>query len=278
MDDTAVGVAIGLVALVAVHAFLNAGAARAAERQLRGSFEKSAHIRAVVHEEAPFGLLANNVRSLDVYADGIVSNKIPFDQTPRQGWKGSIERLRLHVSDSRINGLYVSKLDLELPHVTYDLGHALYKEIRILVRGSDEGRALPVVVGSKGLSEFARKRYAGLLKDVILSFSDDRVAVSGRLTTMGTNIPVSIEGALQIRDGRYIDIADATIIVAGKKVEPGQQGPVLKVVNPIVDVNLDLNLGGLLHVISVNGAAGNIEISGDFRLPMHSATVPEGQK
>src|SRR5580700_11377192 len=128
MDDTAAGVAAGLLIALVLHGALNKKAARAAERQMSESFTGTGSIHAIVHEHAPFGLLASDLWAVDFYADHVHADGIPFTQNYRAGWKGRIHHLRLHLTDCAIAGLQLSRLEADIPRVTYDIGRALYKE------------------------------------------------------------------------------------------------------------------------------------------------------
>jgi hypothetical protein len=273
MDDTLRNLAIGLFAFLGLHGGLHERARRAAERQVSDAFAGQGSIHAVVAPRGFFGLETNDLYEVDIDASDIQTDRIPFFIYPRSGWKGDIRYLRLRLRHFVLRNIPIREFRAVLPHVTYDLGHALYRS-RLVLRGAGAGRAT-VILGSEGLLAFIRnkKRFQQTLSDVEVAFQNNKILVSGKASVapFGT-LPFSASGALIAREGRYLDLDPShTVIKLNGIIAPDS---LLNLINPVVDIDEDLGLKGYFQVENVVVVGDQLIVSGISTLPI----APPGTK
>ena len=235
---------------------------------MRESFHGTGTVRSVVSSRGMFGLLANDIWSIDIYSAHQVSDRLPFYIYPRGGWKGSIRHLRLHFTEFTLAGLPIDRLEADIPFATYDLGQTLYKN-RLELRSAGEGPAL-VQVGEIGLQTFISRKYPQLMREVKVEILPGRVVISGKLSLFNGLSPFSATGTLSPRAGRYIDLVDPIIAIDGKALDPAAALNLLKTINPVLDSDQDLKLGGFFRLSRVEVSSKVLSIRG-------TATVPPPQ-
>ena len=266
MDDTLKILTVGFLSFLTFHGGLERRSARASDRQMREAFQGTGTVRSVVASRGMFGLLANDIWSIDIYSAHQTSDRLPFYVIPKRGWKGSIRHLRLHFSEFTLAGLPIDRLEADIPFATYDLGHALYKN-RLVLRGAGEGPAL-VQVGENGMQTFIARKYPRLMREVKVAIADGRVVVSGKLALFTGFSPFSVTGALTPRDGRYLDLTDPAVEIDGKPLDAAAARSLLKTINPVLDSDLDLKLGGFFHLARVEVGQGSLTIRGTATVPL----------
>lgn len=265
MDDTAKGVTIGLLVLLLFHGSLESRARRASERQMREAFPSGGVVRAVVHSQPPFGLYANDINTLDLYGNGVSSDPLPFVQTPRSGIKGHIRRLRLHLVDSMLKGLPISRLYAEIPHVTYDIGWAVNKN-RLLIRGAGTG-SIEVAISKGTIEAYALKKYQRTISDVTIELNNNTLLMDGHLLILGAKARFTLAGALVTRDGRYVDIVATSVRLNGATMDSASTQRFLNNINPILDVDRDFQLGEYVRFTRVGARDQSIIIDGIATIP-----------
>ena len=270
MDDTLKTVIFGFLGMIVFHAGLEKRAKDDAARQVREEFHNTGIVRSSVESRGMFGAIGNRMFAVDIYGSGQSTETLPFASFPKSGWKGHIRHMRLHFDHLTLKGLPVERFDADIPNVSYDLGHALYKD-RLLVRGAGEGPA-SVQIGADGLRLFIQKKYSRTLTDVHVSFIENKVAISGKLLLFGAQSPFLATGDLVPRDGRYVDLMNPIVEMNGKPLAPAFVANVLKQINPVLDIAVDLGLSGYLTLNSVSIGHDSVTVHGLATIPVR----PEG--
>ncbi len=265
MDDTLKVLTLGFFAFLTLHASLERRSSRAAETQVNESFHHTGTVHATVEARGMFGLLANDIWAIDIYSSHQQSDKLPFYLYPKPGWKGSIRHLRLHFSDFTLAGLPIDRMDADIPFAKYDLGQALYKN-RLLLRGAGEGPAV-VQVGESGLQTFIQRKYPRLMRDVKVDITERQVTISGKLALFTGLSPFSATGTLVPRANRFIDLQEPTILLDGKPLSAVAAENLLKSINPVLDSEKDLKLGGFFRLSRVEVKTGTLSIFGTATIP-----------
>jgi len=271
VDDTTKGLTVGLLTLLLFHGYLNRRAAHAAERQFQEALSQRGEVHAVVRAQEPFGLYANSIDTLDLYASDIVADQLPFTQSPRAGWKGSIRHLKLHLVHSQLAGMHISRLEVDIPDVRYDIGHALYKN-RLFIRSAPMG-PVKIWVSEDDLSRFAAIKLKGTVTNASVAIRNN-LLIFGSVNVLGTKNTFAANGNIAIREGRYLDISDVEVSLNGRALAPSAATAMLKSMNPMLDVERDLHLGNSLKIKSVSVGYGMLLIEGEFTVPMqHGAAA-----
>lgn len=265
MDDTLKSVIYGFLGLIVFHAALEKRATDDTNRQVREAFRGNGTVRTNVEPRGMFGAFANRFYSVSVHGIGLQTDQLPFVTVPRPGWKGQIRHLRLRFDQLLLKGLPVEHFLADIPNVSYDLGHALYKD-RLVIRGAGEGLA-SVEIRADGLRLFVLQKYRGTLDDIEVSFRDNKVAIRGRLLFLGASAPFSAIGELDARDGRYVDLVRASAEMNGRPVSPAALEDILRRLNPVLDISADLALEGYLTISRVEIGTSSIVITGKAAIP-----------
>ena len=266
MDDTLRNVAIGLAAFLVLHVSLEQRARRGAERQVFESFNRTGHVSARLEPRGWFGLETSDFWAVDVYGEDLKTDRLPFYAYPRTGWKGSIRHLRLHLKRFTLAGLPIRAFDADIPSATFDIGHAVYKS-RLVLRGTGSGPAT-VAVDANGLKAFIDKKFRNTLSDVTVHFVNHQVIIEGKANLLGNLNPISTTGILVPREGRYLDITEPQVRINGTLVTLAVTESLLKQINPVLDTDADLGLGGYFVMERVEVGDDEIVITGRASIPI----------
>ena len=273
MDDTTKSVAIGLVAALLFHGLLENRAHHASLREMREAFLSGGELQARVVAEPPFYLFGNRIEILDLYGDGVKSEKLPFMQFPSAGWKGSISSLRLHITHSTLKGLSIERLEAVIPDVRYDLGWAINRN-RLKIRSAGTG-SVDLWVSTDAITEFTRKKYSQSMRDVAVTVIGERMMVRGTALMMGAKAQIEVQGSLMPRDGRYVEISNPQVILNGKPVNSDVAVRLVSGVNPVLDIDKDFDIGNFMRVQSVKIEGVLVHIHGTASVPIAVSAQPK---
>lgn len=265
MDDLLKNLTIGLFAFLIVHRGLEDRARHDTARQVREAFDNTGSVRASVEPRGMLGLFASDVWAVDIYGKGIRAERLPFALYPRPGWKGSIRHLRLHLTDFTLAGLPIDRFEADVPFVTYDIGHALWKD-RIVLRDAGTGYGV-VQVGMAGLRSFLLRRYESRLSDVVIWQQNHKIYLKGSFTLFATPLPFLASGRFAPRAGRYIDLIEPTFFLNRAPATPQMTELLLKQINPALDTERDLGLRRYFTIETVEIGENGLTIRGQATIP-----------
>lgn len=266
MDDITRALTFGLLAFLTIHGSLEQRARRGAELQVSESFQHTGTVRSEIQPRGLFGLEASDFWSVDVYGMDLRSDKLPFYVYPRPGWKGSIRHLRLHLKRFTLNGLPIRSFEADIPSATFDISHAL-SHSRLVLRGTGEGTSA-VKVDADGLKAFIRKKFSDKLLDVSVAFPNHRTRIEGKITIFSGATPFAATGTLIPRAGRFLDLADAEMLLNGIRMTPSGVKYILTLINPVLDTDADLGLVGYFVMERVEIGEDEIIITGRASIPI----------
>jgi hypothetical protein len=266
MDDLLRNLALSFFGLLALHGSLEKRARHDAARQVREAFQDSGTIRAGVEPGGVFGVFANNLQAVDIYGAHFHADRLPFVVAPRAGWKGTIHHLRLHFTDFSLSGLPVARLEADIPSVTYDIGHALYRD-RLVLRGAGIGPAV-VVVKTEGLTTYINKKFKHTLSDVIVWTQNQKIYISGRINLFAGPSDFIATGILAPRENLYLDLAAPEIRMNGTILPSRTAGGVMLQINPVVDLRHDLHLEGFFVLSEAEIGDGVVILRGKATVPL----------
>ncbi len=272
MDDLLKNLTFGLFALATFHAGLEQRIRHDAARQVTAMFHDTGPVQVRVEPRGMFGLVANDIWVVDIYGQHLRTERMPFSLYPRHGWKGSIRHLRLHLTDFTLAGLPIERLDADVPFVTFDIGEAAWKD-RIVLRGAGTGPAV-VQVGAAGLRAFLFKRYTQTLSDVEVWWQNRKLYLSGRVRLFAGPVPLIASGRLVPREGRYLDLADPVFMLNNAPVSPALAALILRQINPVLDVERDLNLGRSFQLTEAAIGDTGLILRGQATIPVAEEPSP----
>ena len=265
MDDGLKNIAFGFLAFAVFHGCLEAKAHQDIKHQVEESFHHTGSVQIALQPRGLFGLIANDIRSIDVYGLRLQADNLPFGVHTKHSWQGSIQHLRLHYRDFRLRTLHIDRLDADVPNVKYDVQEALYRE-KLLLRGAGIGPA-SVALKTESLTLFINHKYPDFYSDLNIKLNPGQVILSGKTSILGLKLPFQVTGHLIQRDARYIDLIAEQILINGIRVMPQTAQSLVDKINPVLDINTDLGLNGIFTINDVSVDTEFITIRGLITFP-----------
>lgn len=265
MDDFWKTLWWGGLGLYFVQGGMKPWAERSAVRQVRESFHKG-ELTAKVSSRGMLGMLVSDIYSVDIYGSGVHVDKIPFDLHPKEGWKGRIRHLRLHLTDFQMAGLPVSRMEGDIPFAKYDLGYAFNKQ-RLYLRSAEAGTASVYLTAENALV-FVQRKFKENLQDGRVFLINDRVIMMGKIRLFGGMQPFYAEARVAVRGGRYIDLVEPTVFLSDTLLPPPVAKNILKQLNPVIDTDIDLRLKGLFEPQKIAINDGTVRVEGKLTVPL----------
>lgn len=269
-DDLWKALGIGIFGLFVVHGNLEPRVRRDAVEQVQEGFQKTGTVRASVKARGMLGYLANDLYSVDIYGKDNRAKTLPFQVYPRGGWKGSIRHLRVHLENFDLNGVKVSGLEADVPFVKYDITRAMVHG-RLHFRGAEPGTAT-VTLSPENVQGFLVKRFGALVSDAHVVFEQGKVVITGRLLVLASRKPFRSVSGLGIREGK-IELVNTEFFLDDKPVPSISLAGIMKQLNPVLDVERDLRMQGVLSLKSVAVTPSGIRVDCDLRLPIHEESL-----
>jgi hypothetical protein len=266
MDDTLKTVIFGFLGMIVFHSSLEKRAGHDATREVEKGFRNTGTVHTRVEPRGMFGVFASQLYAIDVYGNGLKATQLPFIAIPRSGWKGHIRHLRLHFDNLDLQGLTVDTFDADIPNVTYDLGHALYRD-RLLIRGAGEGPAY-VRIGASGLRTFILKKYSPMLTDVDVAFRKQKVVITGKFLLFGSPLPFVATAELEVRAERYVNLKSPVVAMNSQALGAAATANILKQINPVLDISADVGLAGYITLSRVEIGDEALTIFGRATIPI----------
>src|SRR6185295_5508534 len=131
------------------------------------------------------------------------------------------------------------------PSVTLDIIREIFDD-RIVLRSAGEGTAV-AVVNEPGLRSFILKKYPQY-KDLVVRLTPGSAYLAARASVLGLPARVEATAGIGVREGRYLDAIDPVMKLNGKEAAPSLTLSILKTLNPVLDIDRDLGLGGYIYV------------------------------
>lgn len=272
MDDLLKGLAAGAAALIVIHGSLEHRIQQDAMRQVRKAFAGPGSVQVRIAPEGLFGVLGGDFRAVDVHGERLRVDSLPFTLDPKAGADGSIHHLRLHLQEVSLSGLPVKRFDADVPGIRFDIGRTLRRNEIVLSRAGT-GKA-EATITAEGLRTYILSKYEQTLSDVQVWTQNKRLFILGRGRLFGTPMPFVASCLLIPRDGRYVDLARATIQMNGVLMSPQNAALMTAQFNPVLDIVRDLGLGGYLTMTQVEIGDGIVTIRGQATLPAARTSPP----
>jgi hypothetical protein len=214
----------------------------------------------------PFQALGGRIKSATITASHFTTDGLPLFTEPERWRRGRLDELKIQLSDFELSGLQVSKLEARIPNCRFDWGLAQRKgKIRLTQSGTGTGL---VEVSRSGLLEFMKVRHP-TIRNVKMELADGQIHLTGTGRFMTFEADVEIESRLESPDGYTLHLTDAHILVNGQQANPVARQTILKLLNPVLDLNQHLKLFRALKFDRVEILPDRIRASGVAQIPDH---------
>lgn len=265
MDDLLKNLAIGCAAFLVIHGSLERRLQRDATQQVHKAFGNTGTVRTRIALNGPLGVFSGDLRAVDIDGENLIVRDLPFYLMPNAERTGSIHHLRLHLRDVTLSGLPIARFEVDVPDIRFDIGSAIGRN-RLMISRVGSGPA-EARIEAGGLRRFILQKYEQILSDVVVWTQNRRLYFSGNARLFLSSQPFTADCLLVPRAGRYVDLIDARIVLNGVRLTPLQARNLITQLNPVLDIEKDLGLGGFLSLTQVEIDDGFVRLEGRATLP-----------
>lgn len=239
-------------------------AARAVAERLEGPDKK-------VAVDVKTGLEWGRVDRARITASQFSLDGLPLFTEPDRSQFGKLDLLELRLSDFRLRGLQVQELSADIRGSRFDLGAATGPGQLILSK-SGAGRG-QVSVRQEDLAAWIPSKVREI-KQCSVALAEGQATVAGDGEFLIVKTPFRVQASLEVREGSQVWLTRAKIWFRDEAVEGPAAEAVLKVMNPIIDLNKDLGLAGAIQVDTLDLSSGMLTAAGEVRIPERPGTRP----
>ena len=222
----------------------------------------------------PLLAIGGRLKSATITASDFAVDGLPLFTEPEGSKRGRLDELKLNLTNFILTGLHIKRLEARIPNSRFDWGLAQRQgKIRLTQSG--------IGTGSVEVDRESLRAYIGA-KHPTLKIEDFRLApglveIAGKGRFLGFESEVHIKSKLASPDGVTIQLADAEIAVNGQLANPAAREAILKLLNPVLDLDKDLKLFGALSIQSIEVQEDSIIARGAARIPVGPAGTPTPQ-
>ncbi len=239
---------------------------RAAERQILQQLGGSGQVQ--VHIQPRWGALGvflARAETIRVYASGFRTEQMPFfTETPIAQWSGKADKVQIVLEDFHLGGLPIRSIGATIPGVLLDSKEAAFRlRIRLFSAGWGNGG---VTLDEESLTEFVKRRLPEV-RSPHVQVTPSEVRITGELVVLLTPWQFEAEGSVGVRDGRYVVVENVRVYVEGEELPPLVVQKIVAALNPVLDVERDLRLGGAFVAERVEQGNGFVKLIGRATVP-----------
>ncbi len=263
MNDLLKDVSVTLLSLALISGFARHRAEHAVISDMSRTIS-GGELYADVKPKGLLGLLVGQSKETIVWGKNNHADRTPFRIVRGPSIRAKVDLLKLDFTDITLRGVPVKLFHAEIPDVSLDLVRAMVDK-RILIKSAGEGIAR-ATVDQHGLEIFIAKKFPQITNPKV-QLLDGRVRLQGKLSGFGPPSDIDAIGKLQIDEGKFANLVDTTILLNNKPVVGPFAQAMLKMVNPVIDVDKDLGLDGTFYAVSVEIANGIATVYGKVTVP-----------
>lgn len=219
-----------------------------------------------VHTELN-GLLGGplgDIKRATIAASDFSLDALPLFTEPDRSQKGILRELRLSLKNFTLRGLRIESLEASIPDCRYDYALALSKrQIRLSKSGEGTGR---VRIQEKDLEVFILRKYREI-KQVSVKIRDGYAFVEGYGEFIVIKTGFFVLAKIESPDGYRLMLTNAKIVFDGGPASDAAKQALLNSLNPVVDLQKDLNLFDAIAVEKISLERGVLEASGRTKIP-----------
>jgi hypothetical protein len=228
-------------------------------------------VRAKVGPEAAFG----DIHSVRIEARRFTTHGLPLFTEPQRSRKGLVRTLHLDLREFELSGLGIRRLQATLSDSRFDFSLAMRKrQIRLSHSGTGPAE---VVVDAEALRRFILGKYPEI-KSAMVTIDRDKVIVEGYGEFLLLSANFWIAARLEVGEGSQVNLTFPRILIDGRVADPVAGETLVRALNPIVDLDRDLDLHGALRLDRVQLRDGLLRAWGSLRIPDLPAPTQDGRR
>ncbi|HEY0867655.1 MAG TPA: LmeA family phospholipid-binding protein [Fimbriimonas sp.] len=209
--------------------------------------------------------LSGALASATIQASRFETEGLPLFTEPDRSTRGVVHELRIRLSDFSLRGLRIEQLSATIPDCRFDYALAVRRhQIRLSRSGVGQGT---VSLLAEDLERYVLRKFSEI-KRVEIEISGGRLRVSGYGEFLIVSTNFDVDATLRAVEGTRFVLEDAKVRFDGREAEPLARDALLGTLNPIVDLDQDLELHGAILVDRIVLEEGRIVASGTTRIPI----------
>lgn len=268
MDDNLKDAATAVLGLLMFTGFLHYRAERAIVHDV-SRMAQGGTFGATVNGRGLFGLAVGQADTVFVSGHGFRGEGFPFTVQRGDGFRAYVRRLNIDFTDFTLRGIPVRRFTVDVPGTSIDAGRAFFDQ-RVVMRTAGEGMA-EATVGPEALAAIFARKYPQY-KNVRIALRTGFVDVSAEVSALGALLKLESSSRVGLEGGRYVVLIESTIKLNGKEALPQFVQTLHKSVNPVVDIDKDLGLGGTFYAKELEVGDGFLKVRGAARVPVVERT------
>ena len=192
---------------------------------------------------------------------------LPLFTEPKRSKKGTIDLLRLRLSDFYLRDLRCERFTAEIPNCRFDFALAAsQRKVRLSKSGLGTGT---VELKVKDLAPYILKKYREIRTvEVTTEGNWVRVKGFGQFLVLSADFDVK---AHIVTDGGHLLLTDCIIRIDNKETDADSQQSLINTLNPVIDFAKDLDLYDAVDAKTVQILGDTIVVTGRIKIP----DVPE---
>lgn len=239
---------------------------RAAERQILQQLGGKGHVQVQIQPRwGALGVLLARAETIRVHATGFRTAQMPFfTEPPVPAWRGTADNVQIVLKDFHLGGLPVRHLEATIPDVSLDSRAAAFR-LRIRLFGAGWGNGW-VTIDEESLTEFVKRRLPEV-RSPHVQVTPSEIRITGDLVVLLTPWRFEATGNVDVRTGRQVVVENLQVRVEGEELPVAVVQKVVAALNPVLDVERDLRLGGAFVVERVEQGDGFLKLIGRATVP-----------
>lgn len=188
---------------------------------------------------------------------------LPLFTEPKRSKKGSIDLLKLDLSDFYLRDLRCERFTAEIPDCRFDFALAAsQRKVRLSKSGLGTGT---VELKVADLAPYILKKY-GEIKSVEVTSEGDWIRVKGfgQFLVLTANFDVK---AKIITNGSQLLLSECIVRIDNKETDADGQQNLINTLNPVIDFAKDLDLYDAVDAKSVQIVGDTILVKGRVKIP-----------
>ncbi|MBX3118786.1 MAG: hypothetical protein KF784_06945 [Fimbriimonadaceae bacterium] len=205
-----------------------------------------------------------DIKRATITASDFTLDSLPLFTEPERSQKGVLRELNLKLNNFSLGGLRIEELEAKIPDCRYDYALAISKR---QIRLSKSGEGVGVVrILEEDLEAFILHKFREI-KQVSVRIRDDYAFVEGFGEFIFIKTGFFVLAKITSPDGNRLMLTNARIVFDDGPASEAAKQALLHSLNPVVDLNKDLNLFGAITVEKISLERGVLEASGRTRIP-----------
>jgi hypothetical protein len=189
---------------------------------------------------------------------------LPLFTEPKRSKKGTIDLLRLDLSDFYLRDLRCERFRADIPSCRFDFALAASrKQVRLSQSGVGVGTVDLLI---RDIGPYILKKY-GEIKSVEVSTDGDwiRVRGFGQFLVLTANFDVK---AKLVTNGSQLLLSDCIVRIDDKEPDMESASALVNALNPVIDFAKDLDLYDAVDAKSIKVLSDRIQVAGRVKIPV----------